>query len=259
MSILDNNIMIPKTLSDYKESRDKSLLMIRQAHKLLEKAEDEMKQLGDYLFPHDATRRENIDRITSEMDKRLWKISFDLTGFGKLMDAKAKAEFNNDLEKNPPEYTIENIQSIFLSTAQNADEMFARGLVNVLSGLSKSYVTNSKEPFKVDRKNILGYMVEQGWGDADLKVGYGCYTNGREKLGDIDRVIKILDGQEFIPRELESNVNNALKDSQVYEDKYYRIKGFKNRNMHIEFLREDLLDKANKVIGDYYDGQALAG
>ena len=84
-----------------------------------------------------------------------------------------------------------------------------------------------------------------------------CYRS-EAKINDIDRVFKVLDGKSHIPRSLEMGINGALIDKKIYEDDYYRIKGFKNGNMHIEFKRQDLLDKANLMIHKYYKGRALA-
>ncbi len=64
------------------------------------------------------------------------------------------------------------------------------------------------------------------------------------------------------PRELECAINarfeQCLGAAAVYEDDYYQVKGSKDGDMHIEFKRADLLEKANKIIHDCYEGAALA-
>ena len=77
-------------------------------------------------------------------------------------------------------------------------------------------------------------------------------------LDDIDRVIKTVAGEQFHPRSLETAVNAAWAEGNLYEDDYYRIRGFKKGSMHIQFKRADLLEKVNDLIAEHYGSNALA-
>jgi hypothetical protein len=132
--------------------------------------------------------------------------------------------------------------------------MFRRGVVNVFRGLSDAYRTNANEPFRIGRKVVMGYMIQLGW-TRGLQVRHGP---GQDKLNDIDRVIKTLDGKQFKARDLEASMNAAFQDCAVFEDAYYRARAFKNGNMHLEFLRPDLLDLLNEQIAEHYGESALA-
>ena len=80
-----------------------------------------------------------------------------------------------------------------------------------------------------------------------------------EKMNDIDRVMQTLDGNKHQPRSFETAARQTMgKEVNTYEDEYYKLKAFKNGNVHIWFKRLDLLEKLNKVISEYYNGQALA-
>lgn len=247
-------IAIPKNLKDYCATRDKVLAMINQAYQLLKAAEKDCNELAHHIFPYEAYTREDFNTAKKSLDKRLWRVAFDKTGFLQIMDAEQKRKFDSDVEKNTPEFTVDNIKSIFLSVAQDADMMFARGLVNVFLRLSKHHVTNNKEPFKIGKKAITGYAFSPSWAGG-IQLNY----HFNERINDIDRVFKSLDGKKHNPRELETAINGAMKHGNIYEDEYFHIKGFKNGNMHIMFKRDDLLDKANKIIHDYYNGKGLAG
>lgn len=247
------DLAIPTTLQDMCDSRDRALARVKQAEDILASASDELDKIARYAMPYGASMRDSLSQIRKEMDRRLWSAAFDKTGFMQLMDAEAKRRFEADLDKDPPAFTMDNVRSTFASLFQDAETMYARGIVNVFLRLSKAYKTNRKEPFKVARKAILGYMVESNY-SGGLRVGYYAQAT----VNDIDRVFKTLDGKQHQPRSLETALNAALQKGEVYEDDYYRIKGFKNRNMHIEFKRDDLLQKANRIIHDYYNGEALA-
>jgi len=245
-------IVIPKTLEDFVEAKTSALAKIEQARMLIDAAEQEMNEVARYCIPTEVSIRLTKEEIERHVNRSLWRAAMDKTGFKQLMDSEAMRAFNDSVERDPPNFTIENIRSHFLSMFQDADMMFKRGLVNVFRKLDSSYRTNEKEPFKVGRKVVMGYMFTNWLGY--LQVGYGMYSNGTDKLNDLDRVFKTLDGKKHNPRELECAINAKFKETRdyIYEDEYYRVKGFKNGNMHLEFKRADLLEKANDIIAEVY-------
>ena len=252
-------LVIPKTIRDMIEARNASISLYSQALRLIEESEKGLKEIDHYLFPYRATPDMSLEEFRKELDQRLWRHALDKTGFFQFMDRQAHREFDAGLDKNPPEFSEDNIRSTLLEVASQADELFARGLVNVFRRLSKEHKSNTNEPFKVNRKAVMTYMLDTYWAKASgggLKISYR--QGASDEINDIDRVIKVLDGKEHHPRALEIAINEAFQTSNVYEDEYYLIRGFRNGNLHITFKREDLLDKANKVISQYYHGRALA-
>ncbi len=247
------DLAIPKTLTDVCEIRLRALDRIERAYQLFEDVKSDLDQVNAHLLPYDAYPRNRYADTVTQLDQRLWRQAFDMTGFLLLMDDEAKRAFFDDLEKNAPAFTEANIRNTFLSLAQEADAMFVRGLVNVFRRLSGVHRTNTNSPFKVNARAILGGMVSLRW-RGGLEVGYRC--GGR--LNDLDRVFKILAGETHQPRALEFAINAAFLAGNRFEDDFYEIRGFRNGNMHLRFKRSDLLDKANRLIGEYYNGSALA-
>lgn len=249
-------LAIPKTLSDLCNDRVKAIGMLRSAEKLLKDAEALLNTAGRYILPMDAKPRSSIEETVKNMDRRLWSMAYDLTGLGQCMDHQARVEFNRALEKSPPEFTVANVREQFITALQDSDEMFSRGLVNVFLQLSKHHKTNTNSPFKVNEKAVMEYMVNQDYGHP--RISYGQAAS--DKLNDIDRVFKTLDGKKHNPRELECAMNKQWSETKesVFEDDYYHARGFKNGNLHLRFKRIDLLEKANRIISDFYNGSALA-
>ena len=250
-----NQIAIPKTLEDFIEARSRAITLYKQAVQLLDKCKNELDQAASYVYPAGNISTISMERFIKDVDRGLWRSAFDKTGFMQIMDAQARREFEDSLVKTPPDFTEGNIRSIFIDLFQGSEMLFKRGIVNVFHGLGNEYVTNRKEPFRVGRKVIMSYMTSTWGGYLSISTGY---AKAREKINDIDRVIKVLDGKQHHPRWLESAVNAAFKVGEVYEDEYYQIKGFKNGNMHLIFKRQDLLDKANELISEYYNGSVVA-
>lgn len=252
MTRFDQELALPKTLLDICDDRVRVLDLVRQANELLQQAGTICDSIGLYGLPHEA-RPGDYEQIRHQLDAGVWRVAFDKTGFMQLMDAKAKEEFFEACRRKAPEFTEDTVRATFIGLHQTADAMFMRGMVNVFRNLSKDHRTNTNEPFKINERAILSYTVTPRWGGG-LEIRHDRY----DRLNDIDRVFKVLDGKQHQARALETAANGAFKDGNAYEDDYYQLRGFKNGNLHIKFKRADLLEKANKMIGDYYNGNALA-
>lgn len=250
-----NTIANLTTLNDLLDAKQEAMSKIIAADKMLENAEAALSSVGPYLFPFESKPRLSIEQAERAMNKSLWRRSFDMTGFRAIMDTKAVQEFENSLERQPPDFTEANIQSIFLSLQQESHVMFRRGIVNTFRILSDNYKTNSSEPFRIGRKLICDGMASN-WHGTHLVVNYNC--NARNRLDDIDRVFKTLDGMKFTPRSLEAEINAAWKEGRSLENSYFQIKGFKKGTMHILVKREDLLERVNDLIAEHYGANVLA-
>lgn len=246
-------LSLPVSLNDLLDARDQAIRLHKDARRLNEQARETLSAVGSYLMPHGGEFRDSLERALIELDRSMWRRAFDLTGFTQLMDAEAVAEFERSLSPKPPEFTDATIRATFIDLHQKAGHMFRRGIVNVFRYLSDDYKTNAKEPFRIGRKCVMSWMVGPSFKRGlQIKIGSG------DKLNDIDRIIKTVDGKQFKPRELEYAMNVAFERGEAYECDYYRAKGFKNGNLHIEFKRDDLLELMNEQIAIYYGENVLS-
>lgn len=251
----DKHIAIPKTIEDICEARENVREKVELMHRLSGECSKQLSEFTAYAWPYNAGPALSIANTMKEIDRRLWQHAFDKTGLNQFMDAKARRAFQNSLEKEPPPFTMETARSTLMDTAAAAPSMFKRSVVEFFQGLSKQYRTNTNEPFKVGKRAVCTYMTSHWHGYCE--VNYGTYSNGSAQLNDLDRVFKVLDEKQHHPRELENKINEAWKKGEIYEDDYFQVKGFKNGNAHILFKRADLLEKANRIINEYFDGSAL--
>lgn len=251
MSIF-TNVAVPTTLTDLLLARDEALRLIADARRITEMAKQTLEPYGPYLMPRGAQLPEDAQRVRSELDCSMWRRAFDLTGFKQLMDAQAVAEFEKSLSPTAPEFTEANIRATFIDLRINAASMFRRGVFNIFRYLSDDYLTNASEPFRIGRKVIMSWMIRPSY-----RRGLAIQYNGADKLNDLDRVFQTLDDKTFQPRALESAMNAAFEQGQVFESDYYRARAFKNGNLHLEFKRLDLLDKVNEKIAEFYADGAL--
>lgn len=247
MSIF-TEVVVPKSISELCEERHKIVAMVEGYYKTAQIADEHMKTviswgagINSYAMP-----KYTLEEAIKSVDKSFWFDAFEKTGFMQLLDAASRKKFDQDINSNPPEFSIKNIQATFLDLSMGADKMFNDGIINVFRALSGNY--ESHNAFRIDRKIILQYSMQPAW-SGGMQFRYGT---GDDRVNDIDRVIKTLDGKKHNPRELSCAMMERFKLKEAYEDAYYKAKAFKNGNLHIEFKRSDLVDRINLIIAKHY-------
>lgn len=198
----------------------------------------------------------------------LWATVIERTQLEKLMDAEAKENLRKQMVYVPtkaighreiidqtemgkmlPEPTVENVVSTIEYFTAEFGNIFRRGIANVFSQLDRRFRTH--DGFKIGSRIILRYVFDD-WGN--LRHG-----KIRDILIDVERIFCILDGKfdENFRSALE-----ALKESRrgggfeprqsVAETEYFTIRGYKNGNAHMWFKRDDLVERVNKILAEWY-------
>ena len=238
------DLMIPKTIEQLITDRDSIILELENMDKCKQRAEKLCKEVGTYIFPVQQFRGyHGIAELTRDVDRRMWRQTMELTGFNKYMDKIARKEFTDSLDKNPPEFTIDNVRSTLISSYNQAEEFMNRGVVELFRNLFAQYKTN--DAFKIGKKIILRNWFTVFCGD--LSVNY----NQEPEMNDLDRVVRTLDGVEFKEHLFSQSMRKMIKYKE-YEDEYFKIKAFKNGNAHLWLKRDDITDKINDIIAAWY-------
>ncbi|WP_336243253.1 DUF4942 domain-containing protein [Enterobacter cloacae] len=195
--------------------------------------------------------------ITRNLDRGIWRDLMKKSGMLSLMDAAAREQWYNSLEKDDiPAVSEENILSTFEQLHLNKGEVFERGVINVFKGLSWNYKTNS--PCKFGTKIIVSGLVKYD------RWGFGlnwCWQ--RDRLADLERMLMLLDGKPVpdnradVTRRLGDHIHENRHDTR-YEDEMFAIKYFQKGTAHITFKRPELVDKLNDIIARHYPGALAA-
>jgi predicted RNA methylase len=185
------------------------------------------------------------------VDRRTWSVLIELTDLERIMDKKAKDEMRQALMENVPEATEENIFATLQTFAMDADMIFKRGIANCFTALDRRF--RSHDGWKIGGRVILTNAFDE-WGH------WSHYGNQRDTLHDIDRTFHVLDGDGAPP--LYSGIVAAVEASRrdgswgrrqsERESEYFTVRGFKNGNAHVWFKRDDLVEKVNQLLGEYY-------
>lgn len=202
---------------------------------------------GEYVMTRTLTRNsyyslnsENsggplVEQFKKNLDKDLWKYLGDATGLTQIMDTQALDEWREGIERNPPECTKETLTSTFENLSYQRSLIFNRGLVNAFKRLSGKYKTN--DAFKIGKKVIVSHCL-------------GNWAHGLDSLNDVERVLFVLDSIK--PPEHMHSIKRKIQSGGDVETDYMSIKTYQNGNAHVTFKRQDLTDKANKIITAFY-------
>ena len=237
---------------------------------------------------HDATEVNEFHKAVQLPDKHLymktarklltlrgWHYIIDRCGLQQLMDAQAKKEFDSQLryvperrsdyrnrneliteeetDKGPPPFTVDNINATLRRFAGDADMIWKRGIANVFSQLDRRF--RSHDGFKVGSRIIINHIVDS-FGHVST------YGNSADRFRDIERTFIILDGLD--PRSARSDFLHSISkerdelklgyrpEQSEHENKYFKLRIYKNGNAHLWFTRDDLVEKVNKELALYY-------
>src|SRR5690606_6766410 len=198
-------------------------------------------------------REAAMKAITRNLDRAIWRDLMKQSGMLSLMDAAAREQWYNSLEKDDiPAVCEENILSTFEQLHLNKGEVFERGVINVFKGLSWNYKTNS--PCKFGAKIIVTGLVKYDRWGFGLNWGWQ-----RDRLADLERMLMLLDGKPVpdnradVTRRLGDHIHEN-RHSNRYEDEMFAIKYFQKGTAHITFKRPELVDKLNDIIARHYPG-----
>ncbi|HIE4239724.1 TPA: DUF4942 domain-containing protein [Serratia marcescens] len=189
--------------------------------------------------------------ITRNIDRGIWRDLMKKSGMLSLMDAQARDQWYNSLEKDEiPEISEANILSTFEQLHQSKGDVFERGVINIFKSLSWNFKTNS--PCKFGKKIIVTGLVKcDQWG---FGLNWGWQ---RDRLADLERMLMILDGQPIpdnradVTRHLGDHIHEE-RHSTRYEDEMFAIKYFQKGTAHITFKRHDLVHKLNDIVAKHY-------
>lgn len=195
--------------------------------------------------------------ITRNLDRGIWRDLMKRSGMLSLMDAQARDQWYNSLEKDDiPAVSEANILSTFEQLHQSKGDVFERGIINVFKGLSWDFKTNS--PCSFGKKIIINNLVTHNRWGFSLNWGWR-----RDQLTDLERMLFLLDGKPIPDNrgDVTTRLMEHIRDHpgvQSYEDDFFSIRYFQKGTAHLIFKRLDLVEKMNDIIAKHYPGMLAA-
>jgi len=284
---LENNLVPYSTATQLAETYAETTAAIRQA---LETVRDNCEQLSQaFAFEateHDTTRANfrlevkygyqqshslgELERVLKEFKREAWSLLFAKLELGKLLSTKRREELNEVFYYGRPRYNSgpdpidtlpeingDNIVSVLQGMLSSAGDFLTEKIREEFDyfrpGLySRSkYKTNQNESAAVGRKVIKGYAVQSGYGTP-----FRFHYKAEPHFQALDSIFHALDGKGPLPGTFGPLVDSVktIQEGEVGETDYFRLRCFRNGNIHLEFKRLDLLAEFNRLAG----GAALA-
>lgn len=252
------------------ENRNRALALLGQAFDLLDEARSFMARtapsrpgaahLSDEMV-RGLTRRggagvrtEFLATATAHLDREGWHHLLDISGLERLMDRQAKNEFAEQLRKAPPPLSADDCRTTMQALYADAGMIFRRGIANTFSSLDRRF--RSHDGFKIGARIVL----TRAFDDNGIWNRYG---DAQATFRDVERTFHLLDGstqpdscQGIIGAISDARPRGLQANAYVAETDYFRARIFKNGNLHVWFKRDDLLERVNLLLADYY-GAAL--
>jgi hypothetical protein len=264
-------IVVSGSILEIVKAYEKADAMIRSAYDKLHKAEDIMRRafnVGEeekYEFGSvPGPWKNSTDRAKSQikfvrlvLKKKAWRALYDRLEVEQIMSIKRRDKIFKDLDEGKlPELTVKNVVQSFRGLYQNINQYAKESVLEVYEWLRPSaerhevrkYKTNQGNQFELGKKIIKLLMVEQKIFQDRWEVN----SYNEKYLIALDKVFHLLDGKSMLSASsYRSPVVDAINTTPVnryyVETEYFRCKMYKNGNLHIEFLRTDLVQKFNAI------------
>lgn len=266
---MNTDVISPSTARELVEAYDQARQDINQAYGLLSKAQKDLKiAFGENCYMETLSREatntynmeENAPKIIDKIRRRAWGRIIDMIGIKKLLSSSRATNLAETIDKGElPELTVQEIYKMLDNLTGSAKNLLTEAIQEVYDYLRvasstpqwrEEYKTNLKNArFNVQDKIILTGTVQNNF-SGGYRVSYGHYAE--DKLIALDKVFFALDGKG-IPTGYRSPIVDAIntcKDGQGKTD-YFGFKVYQNGNLHLTFLRPDLVKQLNAIAADH--------
>lgn len=183
------------------------------------------------------------DRVVKSIDSRFWGQLLERSKLTTLLNTKDKEAIRSESKTDAPEFVSQAVMATLQASYENRFKTFVNGVVELFESLSSSYKSNDKICL---RKKIIIPEAFSG-------RSWNYYSSGRDRLFDLERVFTILDCKDpttipyssSLPSNLEKAVNDGLSD---LKNDYFECTVYGCGNVHVTFLRVDLVERFNGVL-----------
>lgn len=217
-----------------------------------------------YEFDNDKM----LEQLEHEFRLSAWRVLVNKTGIRKLMSSKRAAQLDKLLETGKcqledgtterlPDISDGSIMEVltgflgavdsFLTEAVREEWEYWKPRPN-----SSHYKTNQGHEFCLQRKIIAEHGFRT-WKYGNKSELSGLHESTQRHLTALDNIMHLLDGKGMVKGyhgplvDAINGVRANKSDDRIAETDYFRAKWFLNGNLHLEFKRQDLLDRFNEI------------
>jgi hypothetical protein len=203
----------------------------------------------------------NVDRAVMRMRRAAWNILIDRLNVRRVMSAGSWDRLQKDMEKpDVPAITVEHVEALLQQYATNLPALFEAKVLEAFDWLrprahtpGARYRTNEANArLELGPKVIAVGMVKR------KLCGPGFNVDGLDegqRLTALESIFCTLDGKGWGARTPRGHLYDALEAAAHGHGvtDYFAFKACRNGNLHLWFMRKDLLAEFNRIAG----GKAL--
>ncbi len=194
--------------------------------------------------------------VKEEIKRRAWRTLYQSLEIDRIASIKRRDDIHKRLEEGQlPEITIESIYEMFESLNQSVNEFAKESVQEVYKWLRPNADSYEMTHYKTNQKNAAFELKKKIVKNQMVQLSYRSYrTNyyNEKYLIALDKVFHMLDGTNMLEKSHRSPLVDAINtsdgSSSVKTD-YFLCRMYLNGNLHIEFLRPDLVQQFNAIAG----------
>jgi hypothetical protein len=242
---------------------EQSAADIRRAYDLIGGAEERLNQAfssKEWASVHLRARSGRviefgrIEDVIADLELTVWAHLVDRLELRSFLSIARAEQLDEMLEGKAgedtfPPLTIDNVLGFATGFRSQIDDMLREAVSEVFEFLrprNSEYKRNSE--FEVPRRIVLEHMVERKWkGDGFHPDYYRA-----QRLTALQNVFGALDGRGSVAKTYRGELYDAIDATGPdghFQTSYFRGRCFKNKNLHLEFTRLDLLARLNAIAG----------
>jgi hypothetical protein len=258
------NDQVKLFVDQFKEAQETFVEYMKARHRMKRKASTFMNASGSALeeLLRDATNAgepsKQYNFFSARLQATAWNMIFANTKVYDLMSKSVRENFERmQKEHGAVTFNEANIHGLFDMLFLNRGEILKQSLVDAFEQMTRYHAHNrvdegwaTNDAYKVNRKVIMPYAVEQGYhGNMRLKSSYAQTVN------DVDRALAMLNAkklsQVFTARQAlerhlaDYKVNHGALEDNTVESEHFKLRFFKKGTVHLYFLSEDLWRRFN--------------
>lgn len=261
VDVLDimQNLARRQTVSELVNTYNVSVAKVREGFRLCAEAERDLSLSLDedpdrnYRFRISPYYRVNFgdsDSVIEHLRQGFWGAIVERLGVRRVLSVERARELDKTLAdfKALPDVTVENVMNFVLTWEGQLEDRFNEAVLevyNVLRPRRTKLKTNS--PYGIGKKVILCVLDRNTYSDRFEVSHYW-----QKEVTALENVFSFLDGHGLRSgAQYWSDLADAIYASPngVGQTKYFSFKCCKNGNLHLTFLREDLVHKLNVIVG----------
>lgn len=198
------------------------------------------------------------NEFKKDMQRAGWKFIFEKMNLGKHTTRGLREDINKFVEQQTEiPFTMKNIYHMLDMVIQTTGQRMDKAIIEVFDRVTdhhhenrhnlKGWKTNGH--YLVGKKFILPYMInpakEYGYTSDSYSSLKSCYDG---TIPDFEKALCYVTGANYDEILTVSHSINRNTYGEWYQSEFFKFKGYKNGNMHFEFLSEDIWANFNQRV-----------